>query len=296
MKQLYMVQCFWSSLGVIKRLLFISIALAVHLSCKQTEERFISPPGYNINQPFIVKLPPMLDEISGLAYYSMDKSVFAIVDEKGILFKIFPADKPIIEKWKFHNKGDYEDLVLIDSTFYALMSGGEIVKFKFITKDSVTSTEFDPGLVEHNEFEILYYDKNKQQLIQICKDCEDDKKLFTTSYAFDLSTEKFMLTPFHIATNPIAQALKEEKIKYRPSAAAIHPLTGELYIISSVNKCLVVANTDGKIKKVYPLNPKLFKQPEGLAFTPNGDMLISNEAADIGAANILIYKYKRQYK
>jgi hypothetical protein len=56
---------------------------------------------------------------------------------------------------------------------------------------------------------------------------------------------------------------------------------------------LVVADRNGNPEKVYKINPKLYKQPEGLTFTPEGDLLISNESADIGAANILIFKYNR---
>ena len=54
-----------------------------------------------------------------------------------------------------------------------------------------------------------------------------------------------------------------------------------------------MTNTNGTLKQVYPLNAQLFKQPEGIAFTPSGDMLISNEAAGKGAANILYYKYSK---
>jgi len=48
------------------------------------------------------------------------------------------------------------------------------------------------------------------------------------------------------------------------------------------------------VKEVYKLDPKIFKQPEGITFTPTGDLLISNEAALTGAANILIYKRKKK--
>jgi hypothetical protein len=37
----------------------------------------------------------------------------------------------------------------------------------------------------------------------------------------------------------------------------------------------------------------LFKQPEGITFTPKGDMIISNEAADRGVAEILLFKYNK---
>ncbi|MDQ3844123.1 MAG: SdiA-regulated family protein, partial [Bacteroidota bacterium] len=62
----------------------------------------------------------------------------------------------------------------------------------------------------------------------------------------------------------------------------------------SVNNLLIRAEEDGAVKEVYPLDPKLFKQPEGIAFTPNGDMIISNEAHNEGPANLLVFRYHSQ--
>ena len=57
-----------------------------------------------------------------------------------------------------------------------------------------------------------------------------------------------------------------------------------------------MTDLNGIPKQVYKINPKLYKQPEGMTFTPKGDLIISNESADIGAANILVYKYKMATK
>ncbi len=86
------------------------------------------------------------------------------------------------------------------------------------------------------------------------------------------------------------EALMPEKIEFKPSAAAIHPLTGQLFIISSVNKILVVADKNGVPENVYKISSGVYKQPEGLTFTPEGHMIISNESGGIGAANILVFK------
>jgi len=41
---------------------------------------------------------------------------------------------------------------------------------------------------------------------------------------------------------------EDEKFRFKPSSAAIHPLTGELYIIASVNHVLVILNKDHSVK------------------------------------------------
>jgi DNA-binding beta-propeller fold protein YncE len=93
---------------------------------------------------------------------------------------------------------------------------------------------------------------------------------------------------------PVMKKLGLPKMKLKPSAAAINPVTNELYILASVNNLLVVTDRQGKFKEVYVLDPGIYKQPEGITFTPAGDMIISNESHETGLANILILKNKKK--
>jgi uncharacterized protein YjiK len=238
-----------------------------------------------------------LDEISGLYYYPKDTSVFAINDETGLLYKIYIRNKVEIERWKFDEGGDFEDLSLVDSTFYILKSNGNLTYFKVLSKDSVLADKAKFPGDEKNEFEIMYYDDASAKLVLICKDCKADNNKTVTAWSFNPSQNEFSKEPyFEIDAEEITKKLETDKNKFKPSAAAIHPVTKDLYIISSINKALVIAERMGKIKSVIPLDPRIFKQPEGITFTPGGDLIISNEAADVGAANILIFKVKAQLK
>ena len=64
---------------------------------------------------------------------------------------------------------------------------------------------------------------------------------------------------------------------FKPSALAIHPRSGNLYILASVGKTLIVLGEDNRILHVELLDPELFPQPEGLAFSDEGHLLISSE-------------------
>lgn len=258
---------------------------------KQDAASFTSPPGYNLNRPLVYKLPPFLDEISGISYNAKDNSVLSINDEIGWLFKIHLKDDLDIQKWQYSKGADFEDLVRIDSVFYVLVSTGDIIKFQFFTPDSLKVEKFDFPVAGKNEFEILYHDESKKQLVLLCKACEADDKNSLSAYAFSLDSKEYGQSPTYVMDiRKIETLMAEKKLRFKPSAATIHPLTKELYIISSINKVLVTADLNGVPKAVYKINPKLYKQPEGIAFTPKGDLLISNESADIGAANILLFK------
>jgi hypothetical protein len=274
-------------------ILFASV-LIILSACKSSSKKdgYESPPGYDLNKPVIINLKSALDEISGIYYYPKDTSVFAIVDEIGVLYKIYLRNPIEIKDWSFGKDGDYEDVVLHDSTFYALQSNGRIVKFKIKTPDSIGVEGFKISLEGKSEFESLYFDDSYQKLIMICKNCKGDKDE-VKAYGFDPVSNTFAADPiFSIKARKVLRRLEDDKKDLKPSAAAIHPLTKDLYIVSSVNKALIIASREGKVHSVYPLDPKLFKQPEGIAFTPAGDMLISNEAAEVGPGNILIFKYK----
>ena len=266
------------------------IALA---SCNSKKaSAYASPPGYDFNKPYVYKLPEILDEISGVSYYRKDSSVFAIQDEKGWLFKIHLTSPLHVERWKFSSGGDYEDVALVDSNFYVLKSKGVVEKFKFLSGDSLSLQSFPVPQTAKNEFETLYYDSTLHRIILICKNCEEDNKKQVTSWAFDPAKDSFSST-FTIETESIRERLGEDT-RFKPSAGAIHPLTGELYVIASVNHALAIFNKDYSVKSIYKINPSLFKQPEGLTFTPNGDLIISNESAEKGsAADILFFKYNK---
>ena len=144
-----------------------------------------------------------------------------------------------------------------------------------------------------NEFEAMYPEPQLGKIVIICKDCIDDKKKEITTWLFDPKTYLFDSSSLRIDAEGVAGALGQKSIRFKPSAAAIHPLTGELYIISAVNKMLIVCDRKGRTQSTYNLPVQYFKQPEGIAFSPQGTLYISNEAADIGVANVLIFDYKR---
>jgi len=260
---------------------------------KDSDKNYPSPKGYDLSNPVILNLRSDLDEISGIQFYPKDTSIFAINDEFGVLYKIIVRKNSVIKTWKFSSEGDYEDVVLLDSTFYTLQSNGDIKAFRFSKAGPFYIETFRISLTGNNDFESLYYDKDIKKLVLICKDCAEDTKKTVSAFAFDPLDNTFSKDAlYEIDAEEVADISGDADAKFKPSAAAIHPFTGELYIISSVAGLLAIAETDGTIKSTYKLNPRFFKQPEGISFTNKGDLLISNEAADIGTGNILIFKYK----
>lgn len=278
-------------------LFFFTILLSFQACSVNQADTYLSPKEYDLNKPSVLYLNDALLEISGVFFYPKDSSVFAISDENGFLYKIHLAKNYTTQRWYFDKNLDYEDVFYKDNIFYVLESNGNIHALKFSEKgDTITTqtTVFDPSGKRKDEFESLYYDPQKESFIMICKNCENDKKNEVSAWAYNADTGTFTPSVFKIHTDLIANKLKIKKLKFEPSAAAINPLTGDLWILSSVNELLVITDRNGNCKEAYSLNPSIFTQPEGISFTPSGDLIISNEAGNkYNQASLLIFKRKK---
>jgi uncharacterized protein YjiK len=87
--------------------------------------------------------------------------------------------------------------------------------------------------------------------------------------------------------------IKKEPVKILASAMAISPLTNNLYILSSNEHLLFVFSPTGKIIHVELLNESFYPQAEGITFTPEGDIYISNEGRN-GPPTLLFIPLEKQ--
>ncbi|HSF46676.1 MAG TPA: SdiA-regulated domain-containing protein [Chitinophagaceae bacterium] len=271
----------------------LSIILSATLaSCGQSngqEEKMISPAGYNLNTPVKILLSQSLKEISGIRIDEANKQFIAVNDEEGKFYRLGMDGTVQGKAFKFAKKGDFEDLDFDGTYWYAVKSTGEVHQIAGAFTDSSTTREF-PFSETGIEFETICYDKVNQKIFLLTKTPKELKDGRIAAYFLDTTSGSFPYAPTHSPSlEAITKIRGKEKVEFKPTSAAIHPLTGELYIIS-VNDRLLVIMAGGEVKQVYKLDKAAFRQPEGICFSANGDMFISNEAQD-ATANILHFKY-----
>ena len=250
---------------------------------RNTQPQIAQQMPYDFEHPLKLILDDQLMEISGIAFYPKDTSVFAISDETVYLYKINFKNNFVVQKWQFDKKQDFEDVVFLDSTFYVMESSGNIHTVNFSKKGDTIYTRknvFPAKKKSKNEFESMYYDSVRKALILLCKDCEEDKKGTLSAWSFDPGNGKYMANAYQIDVDKIAAETGKKKMKFKPSAATINPVTGDLWIVSAINQLIVITDRNGVLKNVFQVNGGIFTQPEGITFSPWGDLLISNEAGD----------------
>ena len=253
---------------------------------------------YDLENPTKYNMPQNLFEISGIVFHNGDpKQAFAIQDEDGDLFYLGLNDKQS-KFTKFGGKGDYEDLTIIKDQIIVLKSNGELHIFPIadINKAEVDNVVKIKDLVPKAEYEGIATDEKAGKVYILTKGSKDDEKNKATSiYAFDFQKDNSLKASgtFNLPFAEIEKLSGEKKVKFKPSALAKNPATGEWYILSSVNKLLVVADADFKIKATYPLKGGNFNQPEGIAFDKDNNLYISNEGGTLAAGDILAFKLKK---
>jgi uncharacterized protein YjiK len=230
-------------------------------------------------------LPPDLLEVSGIAY--LDKNRFACVqDELGKIFIFNTEDKKVEKEIDFAGPGDYEGICLVGSTAYVLRADGNLFEVKdFNTRPSVA--EYPTHLTVKQNVEGLTYDQKNNRLLLAIKGKEPGNEDYKGIYHFDLSSKKTQTAPaYKIDLNHKILKEVKGKNKMQPSDLEIHPATGDIYVVDGSGPQLLVMGEDGTKKKLYQLSSAEFSQPEGISFTPGGELFISNEGKK-GAANIL---------
>lgn len=235
--------------------------------------------AYNLNYPDqYIELSEKLDEISGMVLMS-DSVICSVQDEKAVIYYLDINSGDIIDQFDFGKDADYEGITYNESHFYVLRSDGNI--FKVGTKKKAKEYKFkEDGKFD---FEGLCLDQENNRLLVACKEHGHKKQEdYFFIYSFSLDSKEYEKEP--------AFKIKRDQVhpNFKPSAISLHP-NGNIYVLSSFSKTLLILSPEGKILNKVQLSENVFHQPEGIAFNSKGDLFISNEKSG-STPNILKFK------
>ncbi|HWJ24942.1 MAG TPA: SdiA-regulated domain-containing protein [Flavisolibacter sp.] len=246
-------------------------------------------------------LPKELKEISGCTW--IDKNHLLVIEDlHPNLYLLRLDEQPVIEKvipFQQDNndkKFDIEDVTIANNTVYALWSHGVIYK--------ITNWQGQPqvkqlptSLNKKNNTEGICFDPVSGNLLIACKDesdLTDEKKSTRAIYAFDIQKENMIEEPFLTLHKKDFKSMENDKIEFFPSAIAVHPVTHDIYVLSTRDtKCMAQYSHDGKLKGFQYINRDEMLQPEGICFAPDGTLYISSEGKHGEHASIFRFNYKK---
>ena len=234
--------------------------------------------NYDLKNPTLRwVLPAELVEVSGNVWIDKDHLILIEDLKPNLYFVKFDAKTATLEKTVpfieiDKEKVDIEDVTIIDNVVYALWSHGALFKITdWQNKPNIKKIK--TGLSKDNNTEGLCYDPVIKQLLISCKDHsgtgEDSAKAL---YSPDINKSQLNEKLFMVIHPKDFKALTGNNLSFNPSAIAVHPITHEIYILSTRdNKSLAVFSHDGVLKTYQTIDKKMMEQPKGICFNPQGN-------------------------
>lgn len=283
-------------------LLFITRATGLfsqekQLLFKNKEYQFL----YTINHPDTTwKLPHKLTEISGLSYISKYR-LACNHDEKGSIYIFNLLTGDIERKIDFAKDNDYEGVEIVKNNAWVLKSNGILYKVKNYLNENKGDVEKYPTiLTKKNDTEGLCYDPSTKHLLIACKGHPfvngKKGKNIKAIYRFDVKAKLLDMDPYLLIDLKFIKKLKKYNtmskwgvellanlddskgdITFQPSGIAINPLTKNIYILAAVGNLLMVYSPQKELQAIINLDTKNHPHPEGICFSPEGILYISNE-------------------
>ncbi len=253
-------------------------------------------PRYRFDDPNRTwKLPNKLKEVSGITLTGAS-TLGCVQDERGSLYTFDLESGAEMVRQKFGPKGDYEGLAGDGERLLVLRSDGALLVLNLdgtARGESMNPMEDVPFV----EFESVAFEPAKRRWLVMPKDAVSDdlwKKDDRVIYGIGLEDLTLADEPaLVLSRKAIIQAAEDhhwplptrvnkkgkEKsdFDFRPSDLVVHPDTGDYFILSGRDRTLIAVSPSGELLGTAVFPPSILAQPEGLAFYPNGDLLIASE-------------------
>ncbi|HEU4420191.1 MAG TPA: SdiA-regulated domain-containing protein [Planctomycetota bacterium] len=250
-------------------------------------------------------LPDDLREVSAIAAAD-DHTLACVQDEKGALF-FFDLDQGrVLRRAKFGPKGDYEGLAKVGDDYWVLRSDGLLLRL-VATADRYEIAETLATGLGVKEFEGLAVDRAANRFVLAPKSLakETEERELRPLFAFDLATRLAAKEP--LITLHLDQVLDAARLqgiavptrlskrgKEKPAVrlffaeVAVHPGTGELWLLSAGDRALLVVDRNGQFRGMHFFPAEEMPQPEAATFLPNGHLVLGSEGGG-GPAVLRVY-------
>jgi uncharacterized protein YjiK len=274
----------------------IFFLVLIVVACAKNQEDMKTVPLTEVNIKNSFKLDKQLNEISGLTFNDQQK-LFAHNDEKGHIYQLDLQNGEIVKKFEVGDKTvkeDFEGIAFANNMFYLVTSNGDIYEFsEGKDGEEVKYEKHKTFLDADNDVEGLCYDAKNNSLLLACKGDPGKKhKGNRAIYEFRLQDKELKKDPRFLL--PVKEIMKNyatdfssklgeffliKDDTFSPSGIEYNQAQSTFFILSFKGRMIVEISEAGTILNIYTLDPENHRQPEGITFTQDNLMIISDEAA-----------------
>ncbi len=224
-------------------------------------------------------LPQILKEASGLSM-GEEGVLYAVEDENGVLYSLDASTGKILNRKLFASDGDYEGVELISGIAHVLRSSGHLYFTDPHAKSRNTRKRLRLDLPGTCDAEAIGYDNANERILVGCKVGDGIRgRKGRSVFAFDEAGARISEFPaVFIDRTLLRSACGECDIsigRFQPSAIAVQPSTGDLFILSAVGENLLIMSSQHNT--LIRLDIKHMPQPEGIAFDGENRLYILTE-------------------
>lgn len=263
--------------------------------------------GFDLSRPQrVYTLPRELLEVSALT--DVDSATVACLhDEAAMLYFFDLREGRITRRSSFGHPGDMEGLTRVGREYFALRSDGLVYRLALEGEQVHVRDSFLLRIPNRN-IEGLGYDERHGRILVSPKDIEKgapevrDRRVI---YGCDPVTGTTVAAPvLELSVDALVRAAQRKglsvptrttpkgrtvpALKLRFSSVAVDPVSDHYYLLSAVDRTLLVIDRRQQLVELHLLDPRLFPKPEGITFLSSGDLLISNEGKD-APPNLLLF-------
>jgi hypothetical protein len=271
-------------LGVGTALVILAVLAPVPVTALQSTSAEATLSRYDLSKPAADRweLPKALQEISGLAVDSAGR-IFAHDDEQAIIYQLDPATHRVVKRFSFGLpalRGDFEAIAVVgrqvilttsDGVLYAGREGRDGESVPYVTQAT--------GVGRDCEVEGMVYEAAGRALLFACK-TPRTQALVGHLAVLRWSLDRKALDPrpwIFPGLSGITRELKGQS--FHPSELLRVPGNGHYLVLSGREHAIAEITPAGKVVAVAHLRRRDHRQAEGLAFAPDGALLISDEGA-----------------
>ncbi len=219
-------------------------------------------------------LPAELTEASGLA--SEGSAVLVHGDEVGRIYRVTPAGGAVLATaLRGDPKDDFEGIAIAGPRIVLSTSEGRLYVSDWPAGAVAPFRRVETGLGRGCELEGLGWDGARGILLLPCKRFRGKGRRDGLEVRRWNLARSVALAPVTVSAGALASAGLDG---FRPSALEVDPATGNWLLLSANPTALLEITASGAVVRAVRLG-RGHRQPEGLALTPAGDLLVADEGA-----------------